>query len=55
MNLKSFSKICAVFSSQSLICHCFFSKVLIDDTDSKNRVQIVKFSMELDQKIFNEQ
>ena len=34
----------------------FFSKVLFDDTDSKNRVQIVvKLSMEIHPKIFNQQ
>ena len=41
-----------VFSSQYLNCHLFFySKVLIVDKDSKNRVQIVvKLSMELERK-----
>ena len=46
-----------VFSSQYLICQLFFySKVLFDDKDSKSRVQIVvKLSMELDPKNFNQQ
>ena len=46
-----------MFSLHYLNCHLFFySKVLIDVKDSKNRVQIVvKLSMELDPKTFNQQ
>ena len=46
-----------VFSLHHLNCHLFFySKVLIDVKDSKNRVQIVvKLSMEFDPKSFNQQ
>ena len=46
-----------VFSLHHLNYHLFFySKVLIDVKDSKNRVQIVvKLSMELDPKTFNQQ
>ena len=53
-NLVSFY---TVLSLHYLSCHLFFySKVLIDFKDSKNRVQIVvKFSMELDPKTFNQQ
>ena len=54
-NSEKSSKIYTVFSSLLLICHLFFySKVLIDDKTSINLVQIdVKFSMEIDPKIFN--
>ena len=52
MNLKKcIKKYRGFFLSQFLMCQFFYSKVLVDNTDSKKRVQIVvKFSMEIDRK-----
>ena len=56
MNLKNSSENYAIRLSHFSICQFFYSKVLIEDPDSKKRVQIVmEFSMELDPKIFNQQ
>ena len=56
MSLKNSSKSYAVYSPKFLICQFFYPKVLIDDTDCENLVQIVvKFSMEIDPKIFDQQ
>ena len=53
MNLKKSGK---MFLSQFLNCYFFKSKVLNDNTENKNRVQVVvKLSVEIDPKILNQQ
>ena len=53
---KFIVRIMQFFNHYSWSVMFFFWRVLIDDTDSKNWVQIVvKFSMEFDPKIFNQQ